>query len=164
MSSVIKLVISFQRITAVCDCASDINLLKEPLRDGLAMWSDSVIIGGGLAGLSLAINLSRSSKVLILESESNLGGLARSYVVKNVVFNSAAELCFMDFYIVQIIIQFHAFAIQQFLEQFSFIGICFVIFAVDIVHPPLRIVLLNVIREKSGENGISGKRCRGRQE
>jgi len=51
------------------------------------MWSDSVIIGGGLAGLSLAINLSRSSKVLILESESNLGGLARSYVVKNVVFD-----------------------------------------------------------------------------
>lgn len=52
------------------------------------MISSSLIIGGGLSGLSLGLRLSRrGDRVLILESESNLGGLARSYPVEGVVFD-----------------------------------------------------------------------------
>ncbi|EMR73866.1 protoporphyrinogen oxidase [Thaumarchaeota archaeon SCGC AB-539-E09] len=52
------------------------------------MVLNNLIIGGGLAGLSLGLNLSRNmERVLLLESETHLGGLAQSYTLNGVTFD-----------------------------------------------------------------------------
>ena len=51
---------------------------------------DFAILGGGLAGLSVAFNLltrTREKKVLLLEKEDRIGGLARSYTQGGVTFD-----------------------------------------------------------------------------
>lgn len=52
------------------------------------MFSGSLIIGGGLSGLSLGLKLSGGGRrVLILESEREPGGMARSYPVERITFD-----------------------------------------------------------------------------
>lgn len=49
---------------------------------------DEVILGGGLTGLSLASKfLDNNERVCLVEKEKNLGGLARSYLVEETIFD-----------------------------------------------------------------------------
>ena len=53
---------------------------------------DSVIIGGGLAGLTCAALLAKAGlKVVVLEKNSRLGGYAVSYTVKGHRFDIAIQ-------------------------------------------------------------------------
>lgn len=51
-----------------------------------------VIVGGGLSGLTLAERLSKKHKIILIEKEDHLGGLARSINYKNAVFDIGPHL------------------------------------------------------------------------
>ena len=56
------------------------------------MKTDVVILGGGLAGLSLAAFIDRQA--LVLESQDEVGGLSRSYVMNGITYDLGPHIIF----------------------------------------------------------------------
>ena len=56
----------------------------------------AVIIGGGLAGLSAAYHLKQQGfeNYLILEKDSEVGGLSKSFVIDNFTFDYAIHILY----------------------------------------------------------------------